>query len=78
MSTETEHVNSGREKKRIEILSDKRERKKTSGKGNRKGKERKRQRVCKGEIIKKVRKQRRRGVPATKMAVPLAEAAAFN
>lgn len=38
MSTETEHVNSGREKKRIEILSDKGERKKTSGKGNRKGK----------------------------------------
>lgn len=40
--------------------------------------ERRRQRVCKGEIIKKVRKQRRRGVPAAKMAVPLAEAAAFN
>lgn len=32
-------------------------------------------RVRKGEIIKKVRKQRRRGVPTAKMAVPLAERA---
>lgn len=29
-------------------------------------------RVCKGEIIKKIRKQRRGGVPRAKMAVPLA------
>lgn len=32
-----------------------------------------RARVCKGEIIKKVRKQKGRGVPAAKMAVPLAK-----
>jgi len=50
------------------------------GKEKRRGRERKRKRAAgekgraarlrKGEIIKKVRKQRRRGVPAGKMAVP--------
>lgn len=46
-----------------------------------KGRKRKREResrVCKGEIIKKVRKQKGRGVPDAKMAVLLAEAGAFN
>lgn len=48
------------------------------GKGQRRGKRERESRVCKGEIIKKVRKQKRRGVPDAKMAVLLAEAGAFN
>lgn len=48
------------------------------GKGQRRGERERESRVCKGEIIKKVRKQKRRGVPDAKMAVLLAEAGAFN
>lgn len=70
-----------------EIQSDKgeteRERQKAWGtmRGREKGRNGEKEaelRVCKGEIIKKARKQRRRGVPVAKMAVPLAEAGAFN
>lgn len=69
-----------KEKRKLGNDKEKRRRKKEGRRGGEnERKERQSPHVCKGEIIKKVRKQRRRGVLAAKMAVhPSAEVGAFN